>query len=192
MAKKRLKSGVRTTRLKRGDVSLPAMGGGKLRASEWDMGPATLAQSYLKVVEDASWTDPDTGKKINPNGVKRARRIDLFEHYARIGKLEPRCIEAGRKLRTAWEATQRSAPAIKKVQVDSSPKPDQHIAVQIDRFSKYHNMMRLVDTKDIQIIDCVVLCNRGIHHLGYRGRHHAKGVALLGEALGRLADKLNL
>jgi hypothetical protein len=163
-----------------------------LPGSDWDMGPKTAAQAHLKVIEDANIWDEEKQKWVNPNGVKRARRVDLVEAYHAQGKIDRRALLAALTLRTSYEATMKSAPAIKKIQVDTFPKPDQHIAIIIDRISRFSNVYGMVPATDRPIIDCVVLRNAGPNNIGFKGSRYARGMALLQDALTRLADRLDL
>lgn len=110
----------------------------------WDTGPDTAAQRAGKVIEDAEWTDPETGEKRNPNGVKRARRVDIAEMLHGKGYVSERGLKAAKFITEAFEQTQKSPPAIKKVHVDTSPKPDHAIAIQIDRISRYREAVRKI------------------------------------------------
>lgn len=157
----------------------------------WDRGPNTQAQRAGKVVEDAEYFDEETGEKVNPNGVKRLRKIDLVEHYARKGVIDRRQMLAGITLRSAFEGTQRTAPAIKKVQVDSTPKPDQHVEIMIDRLSRFADVFNGLNGKYREILDCVVLNNCHPAWLKkYRGRRYVRGIEVLQEALSALSDHL--
>lgn len=161
--------------------------------NRWDMGPTTVAQMAGKVIENAAWTDAD-GNKVNPNGVKRARRIDLAESYHKRTNnqlLNERQFKAAVHIRDTFENTQRTAPAIKAIQVDSTPKPDQHVAILMDRISKYSDVMRRVPSESIKVVEAVAIDNRAIGHLKqYRGRRHAIGVRLLQEGLNAVADHM--
>lgn len=159
----------------------------------WDMGPSTQAQKAGKIIEPAEFYDEESGKMVNPNGVKRARRIDLVEHYHRKGIIDRRQMLAGLALRVAFEGTQRTAPAIKKVQVDSSPKPDANIEIMIDRISRFADIYEGMNTGDRDILDCVVLNNSTPAWLKkYRGPRYHLGIERMQEALAKLADRLDL
>lgn len=158
----------------------------------WDTGPNTAAQRAGKVLEDATYTNEDTGEKVNPNNVRRARRIDVAESLRNRGKISDGGFKAASKLREVWEGTMRRPPAIKAVQVDSSPKPDQAIAMQIDRQSRFHAVARLVPQDDWPLIEHVVLANRSLTSLGYRNARFTMGCHRLSGALDSLADKLGL
>lgn len=145
------------------------------------------------VTEDAEFYDEESGKMVNPNGVKRARRIDLVEHYHRKGVIDRRQMLAGLALRVAFEGTQRTAPAIKKVQVDSSPKPDANIEIMIDRISRFADVQNGLCEKHREILGCVVLDNNHPAALRkYRGRRYLLGIEAMQEALSSLADQLEL
>lgn len=159
--------------------------------NRWDMGTGTRAQRLGLVTEDADWVDPETGEKVNPNGVKRARRIDVAESYHKRGRLDDRQLKAAMALRGAYEATMKSPPAIKKVQVDVTPKPDQHIDIIVDRISKFSEIMRHVPLASKPVVDAVVLENNSVGWLPqYRGRKHSRGVELLQSGLDAVADAL--
>lgn len=161
-----------------------------------DMGPDTTAQRAGRVIEAADWVDPETGERKNPNNVRRARRIDLVESYYRRSSnplINERQFRAAVALRNAFEATQRTPPAIKAIQVDSSPKPDANVAMMIERQSKYHAIAKHVPKESAAVIDMVVICGHSIgHHRDYRNRNHANGVALLRLGLTAVANGLGL
>lgn len=168
--------------------------GVSLLKPEWDMGTGTQAQKAGLVVEDARWWDEDRQRWVNPNGVKRARRVNVCETYHRKGWLTKRQFSASEALVTAWEATQKSPPAIKKVQVDSFPKPDAHVAILIDRISRFHGVMGKVAAGDVSLISHVVLHNRipATHpdYVNCKGRRYREGVDALADALDALADAM--
>ncbi len=162
-----------------------------LPRAPWDMGPDTPAQRHMKIVESIEHIDPETGKRSNPNNVKRARRVDMLEVYHKRGVIDARQFSAGEALRNAYEATQKSPPAIKQVQVDCSPKPDHAISVQTDRLSAYINLSRHIRPADEELIDAVVLNGSGIPGRLYKGRHHQIGLQHLRDALEHLANAAN-
>ena len=161
--------------------------------TEWDMGPRTWQQDRLKVVEPVmEWDDKAQKEVPNPNGVKRARRIDLVEYYGRKGRLDARQVDAAKRLATAWEATQRSPEAIKKVQVDVTPDPGAIAAMQVDRISKFHAVRRLIPEHDWPVLECVCIRNLSVAHAGYPEWRTTAGLAHLSDALNRLADRMGL
>jgi hypothetical protein len=156
-------------------------------------GLKTPAARHMVVVEDAAWTNPETGKKENPNGVKRARRVSWAEVYRNKGKLTARQYNAATMLQGAWERTQRSQPAIRKVKVDSTTKPDAARAIQADRLSKFHAIYRHVPLSAKPVIDHVVIDNRPAGQMaGARGRSLGRHMARLSEGLEKVADALGL
>lgn len=156
--------------------------------TNWDTGPNTQAQQAGKVIEAADYIDPETGKRINPNGVKRARRLSVAAQYESRGLLTKRQANAAGVLLRAWEANQKGPPAIKKVQVDTSPKPDAAIAMMIDRVSAYHKIARLIAMQYRAYVLHVARDDRHIGSMaGYRRR---VCMERLRKGLDDLADRL--
>lgn len=166
----------------RGNVSVPS--------TPWDHGATGAANRVNLVVEDRADIDPETGKKINPNGVTGARRKDMLEVYADRGWISQRAYGAGEMLRVSWLRTDigRCAPWLRE-RVDSSQKPDAAVAIQIDRIAALLRVSSLIPAEDRTILDCV--CGRG-DPIGrvYRGSRHEAGKAHLVAALERLADRI--
>lgn len=156
----------------------------------WDTGPNTLAQNYMRVIEDANYTDPETGKKVNPNGVRRARRIDWAELYHSKGVMTKRQLRAADALVMAWERTFRTPPAIKKVQVDVSPRPDAAISMQIDRVSKYHRLAKEIPKRSWPYVRHVVVDNRPLSSMAKGGAQLARYMDRMKDGLDALADFL--
>lgn len=162
-----------------------------LAGNGWDMGPRTALQDAGKVIEGRGEINPETGEMVNPNGVMGARRVDLVEIYGKRGWLEPRHVTAAKALRMAWEGTMKSPDAIKAIQVDSSPKPDHAVAMQIDRISKFSKVMGLVPKRHREIIDMTVLRGGSPAQLRqYRGPNFQAGIAALRVALDNLANDI--
>ncbi|MBS8227114.1 hypothetical protein [Vannielia litorea] len=149
------------------------------------------SNGYSPTIEPAYQFDARTGRKVNPNGVKRARRLCWIERYEQQGKLTARQAKAAMMLRNAWENTQRTAPAIKKVQVDTSPKPDQSVAIMVDRIGGYHAVARHVSARHWPYIAHVVLENRSIRAMeGCKGsRAFYRYMERLREGLDELAHR---
>jgi len=158
----------------------------------WDLGPNTAAQWHMARTEPADYTDPETGKRTNPNGVRRKKRVDFVTRYAGKGLISKRQLAAAVLLRDSWEATMKSPPAIKKVQVDTFPNPDAAIAIQVDRMGRFHNVMRYVPQIDKVILEHVVINNRSIPslHGGTNAARARRYMKRLRDALERLADRL--
>lgn len=146
----------------------------------WDFGTGTAAQRHNLTEEDAVEVEPETGKKRNPNNARRKRRMPVIEVYRKSGKITYEQYDAAIALLNAFEATQKRPPAIKEINVDSSPKPDQHIGILIDRIGNYHKFRRHVSSQYWAYVDHVVLwnlpirsmsgCNGGIQQLKYMER----------------------
>jgi len=183
-AKTRLKSGTNIKAQARGDVSLAK--------ARWDMGAEGQANRAGLITEDRGEVDPDTGEKVNPNGVKGARRVDMLEVYHSRGWISDKGYTAGEALRDAWTATQRSKGTDYSAErVDSTSKPDAHIDIQIDRVSQYIAVSRQITQGDERILSTVVGEGRAIGHLReYQRERHEAGRAHLRAALDRLADRM--
>jgi hypothetical protein len=163
-----------------------------LAQPSWDMGATGQANRIGLVTEDAGEVDRDTGKWVNPNGVKRARRVDMLEVYHERGWISDRGYTAGEALRDAWTGTQRGKGTDWSMErVDSSSKPDAHIDIQIDRVSRYLAVSSLIPTDDMDIVFAVACDAHAISRLKrYRGISHERGKVHLRAALDRLADVL--
>lgn len=164
--------------------------------TNWDTGPNTQAQQAGKVIEAADYIDPETGKRINPNGVKRARRVDMLEVYHKRGVISTRGYTAGEKLQSAWEGTQRSPAGIENDKVQVSPSPGLAVTMQIDRISRLVEVSKKISQEHAALIEHVVIGNNAIQSFRekgrriYLGRNGDDGKAALRNALDRLADRL--
>ena len=159
----------------------------------WETRPLTRTAGLNSVVEAAVYLDPETGKKINPNGVTRRRRVSWLEVYKSRGLLTDRQVRAGLAIQEAFERTQGSSPAIKKVQVDSSPKPDHAIEMILKRIGDYHAVARLVPKAHAVHIDHVAVQNAPLTSMkGCRGPAVHRYMKRLSDGLNGLADNLAL
>ena len=175
----------RRGRRRKAKITLASPGKGTTLA---DLGMKTPAAQAGAIIEDATWFDPDKGENVNPNGVKRARRLSVAETYERQGHLTKRQAEAAKTVLEAWEQNFRSPAPISGDRVDSSPKPDAHIAIQISRRSKYHQISKLIVTYRPYVLH-VARDDKFLTSLaGYRkdGRYMAR----LQEGLDALADRI--
>lgn len=167
-----------------------------LPSSSWDRGTTGLANRESLVIEDAGDFDPDTGKVVNPNGVKRARRVDMLEVYYKRGWISSGGFTAGEKLRDAWEATQRGPGWADNDRVQSSPKPDQAITMQIDRLSRFIWISHCVPEAHAVIIEHVALHSGSIGGVKVRGKaiyggsKHEAGRVAMWEAFDALAHAM--
>lgn len=176
-----------------------------LPVTTWDMGAMGAANRIGLVMEDAGDIDPDTGQIVNPNSIKRMRRVDMLEHWhGNYIKPKPNGqwittpqYTAAEALRDAFERTQMG-PGIDLSQerVDSSPKPDHAVTIAIDRISRFHKVNKLVPSTDRAIIDACVLMGATpayVRHLGrrpYFGPNYGLGMEVLRAALDRLAKAM--
>lgn len=187
-----------TTKAKRkaARLSAAARGGhgnskaGRISLAEWDMGATGPANRRGLVVEAAADLDLETGKVINPNGVMRARRVDMLEIWHKRGVISTSGFNAAEKLRDAFEATERAPGWPDNDRVQSSPKPDHAVSIQIDRLSRYHEIARHVRSQDRTIIDACVLHRGAPTSIGYKGRRYQEGLDRLRDALDHLASSM--
>ncbi|TWI32753.1 hypothetical protein [Paracoccus sulfuroxidans] len=161
-------------------VSLPA----------WDHGAMGAANRIGLVVEDRGEVDARTGKVQNPNGVTGVRRVDLLEFWLKRGSISQEGHAAAVKLRDAFEATMRSKPALPdNDRVQSSPKPDHAVTIQIDRISRFQAIMRHVQDSDRAIVRACVMEGRHPSSI-YGALRVREGFEHLRNALDSLADSL--
>lgn len=157
----------------------------------WDHGASGQANRIGLIVEERGELDARTGKVVNPNRVTGARRVDMLEIYHKRGWITTRGYGAGELLRVAWLRTDMGtcAPWLRE-RVDSSPKPDEAVAVQIDRLSSLIRIARLIPAGDKAILDRVCRQGAGVGSLPqYRNVAHTAGIRHLSDALERLADR---
>lgn len=158
----------------------------------WDMGATGQANRSNLVIEQVGDMDTATGAIINPNGVKRARRVDMLEVWHKKGVISTAGFNAAEKLRDAFEATERAPGWPEAERVDSSPKPDHAVTIQIDRMSRFHVYHRHVSAEDREIIDACVLRGGTPGSLRqYRREKWQAGLRHLHDALDRLATALS-
>ena len=126
-------------------------------APVWDMGAMGPANRYGLVEEERGELDPRTGKVTNPNGVKGVRRVDMLEVWHKQGRISTAGYNAAVALFKAFEATAKAPGWPDNDRVQSSPKPDHAVTIQIDRLSAFHAIARLVHADDRAIIgECVL------------------------------------
>jgi len=192
MAKRKrtkLKHGTNATAKPRAEV--------RLHNAPWDMGadgPANAARE--SVIADASEPEVDevTGDVVrrNPNGIKHRRYYDMLEVYHQRGIITDRGYEAGKKLRGAWEQTQRGGGVDwSQDRVDSTPKPDAQAAIKVDRMTRYVRIKKLIPARDNALLMAVVCEGHSIGCIPqYRALNIDAGKAHLRAALERLADRV--
>ncbi len=168
-----------------------------LAQPQWDMGASGKANRHGLQQEEAGEIDATTGKMVNPNNIRRMRRVDMLEHWQRHGTISQAGYAAACKLRNAFENTQRSpGTSFEQDRVDSSPKPDHAVAIAIDRISGFHKVNRFVIADDQPLVHHCVLGGgspaslrvRGVRI--YYGPNYASGLVALSAALDRLAKAM--
>ena len=184
----RLKSGTRDFAKPKYEVTLTMWDGGAT-------GPANRARD--QVVEPATDPDPETGKPTpNPNGVRRLRFVDMLEIWHRQGVISTAGYNAAEKLRDAFLATQRAPGWPDNDRVQSSPKPDHAVTIQIDRLAAFHDIWKFVTEGDRRILDTCILHDHSPAHLTIAGRRpyygprHTDGLRHVRAALDRLAGRM--
>ena len=157
-----------------------------LAPGPWDHGATGAANVAGLVIEERGETDPKTGKVTNPNGVTGMRRVDLLDFWHGRGTISTGGLTVAKLLRQAYEDTMRGPPALPdNDRVQSSPKPDKAIDIQVDRISRFAKLMKLVADEDRQIITVCVL--DGAHPSRIYGPvKFREGFAHLRQALDRL------
>lgn len=162
-----------------------------MQESPWDHGATGQANRRGLVIEQRGDIDPDTGETINPNGITGARRIDLLQYWHKRGSISTGGYNAAVMLRDAFEATMRSKPCLPdNDRVQSSPKPDHAVTIQIDRISRYEKLARHVHPQDKQLISACVLDGQHPSRI-YGALRTREGLAHLREALDRLSDAMS-
>lgn len=157
-----------------------------LATTPWDHGAMGQANRHGLVVEERGEVNPATGKVANPNGVTGVRRVDLLDFWHGRGSITTGGMNAAKLLRQAYEDTQRGSAALpENDRVQSSPKPDHAIDIQIDRISRFAKLMRMVAREDRDIVAACVL--DGAHPCRVYGPlRRDEGFAHLKAALDRL------
>lgn len=165
---------------------------GKVSLPKWDHGAMGQANRIGLMVEERADVDPETGKRVNPNGVTGVRRVDLLEYWRNRNSITEGGYQAAVRLRDAYEATMCSKPSLPdNDRVQSSPKPDMAVAIQIDRISRFDAMMRHVRHADRQIISACVLDGNHPRSLPqFNGGRHREGFAHLRAALDYISDRI--
>lgn len=171
-------------------VAARTSGQGPITLSAWDHGAMGQANRHGLVVEERGEKCATTGKVQNPNGVTGVRRVDLLEYWHKRGSITTEGYNAAEALRNAFEATQRGKPALPdNDRVQSSPKPDHAVDIQIDRISRFEALMRHVRITDRAIVTACVL--DGQHPGKVVGALRTReGFALLRQALDDFAQSL--
>lgn len=124
--KKKLKNGTHYKAQAKNKITLPAFNG--------DHGTGTTLATMGTIIEEIT---NDEGR--NPNNVARRRRVEAIDA---MRGLSMRQWQAAREIRDAYcQCEKLSSGSPLKEQVDSSPKPDETIAIQVDAQSRLHRAM---------------------------------------------------
>lgn len=183
-------------RLKYGSHQPPSAKSVTLAPPPWDMGAEGPANRVGLIMEEAADINPATGKKENPNEVKRMRRVDMLAVWHKRETISTAGFNAAEKLRDAFLATQKAPGWPDNDRVQSSPKPDHAVTIQIDRLSRFAAIYAMVEARDRPIIDCCILHDHSPAKLvidgrrPYYGPRHHEGLVHLRSALDRLARKM--
>jgi len=167
-----------------------------LAGSSWDMGATGQANRIGLVIEARGDLDPETGKTVNPNAVKGARKIDMMEVYFRRGWISARGFTAGEMLRNAVEDTMRGPGWADNDRVQSSPKPDQAVTMQIDRLSRLVAITKRAPTECARLVSHVAVDGNAIGSYRvdgkrvYLGRRHEVGKVALRVAFDKFAEAI--
>ena len=162
-----------------------------LAETPWDHGATGPANRRGLIIEQRGDIDPDTGETINPNGITGARRIDLLHYWLKRGSISTAGYNAAVMLKDAFDDTMRSKPSLPdNDRVQSSPKPDHAVAIQIDRISRYQKLARYVAAEDKSLISACVLDGQHPSRV-YGALRTREGLAHLREALDRLSDAMS-
>ena len=162
----------------------------RIEAAMWDHGATGKANRDGLVIEERGELDPATGRMRNPNRVTGARRLTWLERYAAKGWISPEGYAAGTKLHEAWQRISiGTSPPWLRERVDSTPRPDHAVTVQIDRREAYHRIWACVPAEDRSVLHWVCCENRSLGAAMRRrgGRGHEAMKARLHQALDRLA-----
>lgn len=173
-----------------------------LAATNWDLGASGQANRVGMAIEARGEINPETGERENPNGVIGVRRIDNIEVWHncfKSGKRNRAWItteqyNAAISYRDAFEATMR-APGTDYARpiVDSSPKPDHAVTIQMDRIGAYERAARAITPADRPILwHCVIMgaipSTMSVNgQRPYQGQGYDAGYDALRAALDKLA-----
>ena len=178
----------------KGPASAPASAV-TLAVTTWDLGAAGSANRHGLIIEPSGEPNPVTGIIENPNNVIRARRVDMLDVWRKKGVISQAGWYAGVKLRDAIEATQKAPGWPDNDRVQSSPKPDHAVTIQIDRLSAVSNITKHIAAGDKDLLwHCTsggipaTLVVQGVKP--YHGRAYEAGLLHLSQGLDRLADAM--
>jgi len=175
--KVKLKNGTRVRSQPKQEISL----------ANWDQGAMGPANRIGLVTEDRGDRDVNTGKVVNPNGVKGVRRQDRVREL--IPRLTMRQHQAAQEIQNAYSCNDMlSSGSELKEQVDSSPKPDAAIAAQVAGQSRVGRAMRGVLVAHKALVHDICWHNRRWEQIEHR--HGPLYLDRFRNAMDRAADFL--
>lgn len=156
----------------------------------WDFGPRTVSQDDRKIVEQAAFIDPDTGKSVNPNGIVRCRRESWIHAYLRKEKLTVRQASIADELMSASDGMRATDP-LAALRIDHSRWGGDPVADRIDRRNKFRSMWALVPDFARPVIIHVVIKDLSIRSIAgcSSGKAEARHLDRLQRGLDLLAEK---
>jgi len=126
--------------------------------------PAAMAGKVLKPILN------DEGR--NPNNIGR---LVTECQLSRMEFLSMRQYQAGMEIRDAWSGVEKlSSGGELKEQVDSTPKPDATIAIQMDAQSRLVNAMKAVPPETRDIVEHVCWHNLPLIRMGKGSRYYKR------------------
>lgn len=144
-----------------------------LPPAPWDFGASGLANRAGLVIEDVGEIDPATGNAANPNGVKRARRVEWLGAYFAQRKLTLQQVNAGRHLRACAEG-KPTQDALAAIVVDRDPRSGDAAADNYDARREYLRLMSLVPPASRFALEWVAVNDRPVNAIpGCRGGRDA-------------------
>lgn len=143
-----------------------------------DHGPTTTAATAGTVLE------PVEGS--NPNNFARRRRVMIIDTMLKRGSLTTRQWQAATELQIAWLAVERlSSGQPLKERVQSSPKPDAAVDIQVAAMSRHLRARKPLTAEERALVDCICYRNLGAIFSGV-----PMAMPKFREAMDKVADHL--
>jgi hypothetical protein len=129
--------------------------------TSWDEGASGQANRLRLVEESAIEVDPRTGKRSNPNGVRRVRRKSWVEVYHNQGNITLDQMEAARRLYEAFHG-HKAGDAMAALVIDNSNNTYSRAIADIDRRAFLHKIWGPVPTQLKPVVKHVVIDDEAI------------------------------
>ncbi len=150
-----------------------------------DHGPGTRAATVGTLLEPVV---DDMGR--NPNHMGRRRRKIIIDDMLKRQTITMRQHQAAEAIQLAYLGVQRlSSGGPLQEQVQSSPKPDAAVAIQVGANSRFVRVMKAVKSSDRELIEAVCFHNKPLRS-AIRGGY-VRGYTRFREALDLVADHMN-